>query len=153
MTFLDLPENQGDLEKWKSYYEPKVDRIDIWKVLNWGGEYDVGLKYTESDSIHPCRNVMNLDAVTICANGLVSICCNDFNRELTIGDISKNSLLQILNGDKLNSLRKIHEDGTIFSSDLICKNCDQIRDRSHALIYTSGNMASGKLSFWSDEIG
>jgi MoaA/NifB/PqqE/SkfB family radical SAM enzyme len=150
MAFLDLPENQGDMEIWKSYYEPRVDRIDIWQVLNWAGGYDVNIKFTEKDNIHPCRNVMKLDAITICANGAVSICCNDFNRDLVIGNISEKSLGEILDGDKLKYLQNIHVGGTIFSSSLICKDCDQIRDRSNALIYTSGNMEPGKLSLWAD---
>jgi radical SAM protein with 4Fe4S-binding SPASM domain len=105
--------------------------------------------YSENYSIHPCRNVFQLDAVTICANGLVSICCNDYNRDLIIGDIKKNSLKEILEGDKLKNIQEAHE-GDIFSTNLICKGCDQIRDRSEALIYTSGVMKSGKLSLWAD---
>jgi hypothetical protein len=37
MTFLDLPENHHELAAWKEYYEPKCERIDIWKPHNWVG--------------------------------------------------------------------------------------------------------------------
>jgi MoaA/NifB/PqqE/SkfB family radical SAM enzyme len=37
MTFLYLPENHMEMEEWKKHYEPKCERIDIWKPHNWGG--------------------------------------------------------------------------------------------------------------------
>jgi MoaA/NifB/PqqE/SkfB family radical SAM enzyme len=36
MTFLDLPQNHHEIAAWKEYYEPRCERIDIWKSFNWG---------------------------------------------------------------------------------------------------------------------
>ncbi|MDR0644175.1 MAG: radical SAM protein [Treponema sp.] len=44
MTFLDLPENHHEMAAWKAYYEPKCERIDIWKPHNWGGHTGGGGK-------------------------------------------------------------------------------------------------------------
>jgi MoaA/NifB/PqqE/SkfB family radical SAM enzyme len=44
LVFLDLLENQGDMKQWIEYYEPITDRIDVWKVSNWGGGGYLGCK-------------------------------------------------------------------------------------------------------------
>jgi hypothetical protein len=146
MTFLDLPENHNELAEWQAYYEPRCNRIDIWKPHNWGGQTDISI----SESVKPCRRALDLSDLTFCADGSVSICCFDYNRKLIIGNIQKeHSLTKIINSDMTKAIQNVHLNGQMLHCDLICKHCDQIRDRTDALIYTNGNMAVGKNSFTS----
>jgi len=145
MTFLYLPENHTEMEEWKKYYEPLCERIDIWMPHNWGGGHVI----CERKISMQCRRALKLSDLTFCADGSVSICCFDYNRELIIGNIMKDSLDNIINNNETKRIQRILESDneTILSSDLICKNCDQIRDRSDALIYTNDkNMQVGKNS-------
>ncbi|GHU77477.1 hypothetical protein FACS189461_5830 [Spirochaetia bacterium] len=86
-----------------------------------------------------CSRALDLRGLYFCADGSVSICCMDFNRKLIIGDMKNNSLLEIINSENVNAIQKAHIDGSILKSNFICKNCDQIRDRKDALVYTSDN--------------
>lgn len=144
MTFLNLPENHEEMENWKKYYLPLCERIDIWTLHNWGGEYTC----KQQISVR-CRRALTLSDLTFCADGSVSICCFDYNRKLIIGNIINDSFDNIINNDKTRRIQGIlgSDNVTILSSDLICKNCDQIRDRSDALIFTNDkNMRVGKNS-------
>jgi len=140
LSFIDLPQNHHEMELWMDYYEPKCDRIDIWKPHYWakGGEGTICV---------PCKRALCLDNLIFRTDGSVSLCCLDFNRELIIGNILNDVFIDIVDGEKYNKIKEIHKKKLIQSSDLICKDCEMIRDRSDALLYSSDkNMKVGKRS-------
>jgi hypothetical protein len=142
MTFLDLPENHRELEIWREYYEPKADRIDIWKPHIWGGDQTIDVPPTKQ-----CWKAVELCDCFIATTGSVQVCCHDYNRELQIGSLRENTLAEILTGKRAKHVQDIHRNNKIMESDLtICKNCDKIRDRSEALIYTNSDMKVGEFS-------
>lgn len=136
MSFLLLDENKNDLKEWKMYWENKVDEISIWKPHNWSGDYNIenGGNGIEKS----CGRPFSGDYV-IRANGLVSVCCFDYNRKLIIGDLNKNSFKEILVSEQLEEIINVHLNKSFKTSDIICKECDQICDRSDALIYSSNS--------------
>jgi MoaA/NifB/PqqE/SkfB family radical SAM enzyme len=142
MTFLVLPENHNEMEVWKNHYEPLADRIDIWKPHNWAGGGGTSLP----DVIGSCFRALDLSGLQFFTDGSVSLCCMDFNRQLVIGDIKTQSFSEIINSSLLKEIQRMIKNGSILQSNFICKDCDQIRDRKDALIYTSGNMKVGKPS-------
>lgn len=143
MTYLVMPQNQNEMEEWKQYYETKCNRIDIWKPHNWGG----GKTCPQLPVDKICKRVMECNDIQICTDGSVLPCCFDFNRKLNLGNIKNESLKDILFGEKLKALQNAFLFGKISDSSYICKNCDQIRDRSDALIYCSDkDMKVGKSS-------
>lgn len=143
MTFLLLQENKDEMKKWKEYYEPLCDRIDIWKPHNWGGETS-----SASDEISvECKRATTLKEPYFCSDGSVSVCCFDFNRKLVIGNIMREPLTEILNSDRASAIRLVHKNNQVDRCNLICKDCDQVRNRTDALVYTnSGNMVVGENS-------
>jgi len=155
MTFCILPENQHEKEAWKDYWEPKVDRIDIWLPHNWGGFYspppnNPTTPQSGEEIVKPCQRVMDLDDLVVRADGRVNVCCfNVHNDQVIIGDIKTETLRDIVNNEKVNELQRIHREGLVMSTDLPCKKCDQIRDRNFALVYTSDfRMQVGKYSLY-----
>jgi radical SAM protein with 4Fe4S-binding SPASM domain len=46
--------------------------------------------------------------MTIKSNGEVAMCMEDYNNEIILGDISKNSLYDIWNGEKYKQFRDNH---------------------------------------------
>jgi len=152
LTFLVLPENEKDIDEWKKYYEPKCDEIDIWKPHNWGGNKNLLLKTDDQippSNLSPCRRAMELNNMIIRADGRVSICCFDISNSLIIGDIKMQNLNSIINGEMAKKIQKIHSEQLVLESDLPCKNCDQIRDRKDALIFTNNpSMKVGKYSLF-----
>jgi radical SAM protein with 4Fe4S-binding SPASM domain len=153
MTFLVLPENETEMESWKTYYEPLADRIDIWKPRAWPNETkatswntDAGITET---NIHSCGRIQRTNDLLIHPDGSVSLCGIDFARKLTVGNINKEKLIDIIGSEKVKRIQEIHDNGSsIAKSNLICKNCDLVKDRSNALVYTNGDMTVGKKSLF-----
>jgi len=146
LCFLDLLINHDELEAWKSYYEPKTDQIDIWSPHNWAG-----LKgdAPQSTNIKPCHRALELDNLIIRANGMVSLCCFSVDNGLILGNMESESLSQIISNDKVAEIQNIHKNNQVLKSNLPCRTCDQIHDRSNALLYTNDKtMKVGKYSLF-----
>lgn len=136
MSFIDLPENKGEAEPWRDYWEELCDEISIWRPHNWAGIFSEGhTKTGVQDICRSCGRVGN-DFV-FRTNGDVSVCCFDFNKKLVVGNIMNTSFQDILQEEKLQNIIEIHQYNKYKDSGLICENCDQIFDRTDALLYTS----------------
>lgn len=68
----------------------------------------------------PCDQIFY--TILIRYSGMVSACCVDVKDELNIGDLKTESLTEIINGDKLRSLRRLHLTGKLRSIP-ICNRC------------------------------
>ncbi len=136
MSFIILPDNQHQVDQWRTYWEPKVDEVLIWKPHNFGSILDNAFPHKNTPAKRTCGRPFKGEPY-VHVSGEVSVCCFDNDRKLVIGDLRKQSLEDILQGEKLRRIQEIHESGQFDSSDLICKNCDQVTDRKDALIYAS----------------
>ena len=68
-------------------------------------------------------------------DGRISACCRDYNGELVVGDIKKESILDIWNGNPYNRLREKHLKGEI--DDLpLCRDCYRM-DNNATLAFNS----------------
>jgi MoaA/NifB/PqqE/SkfB family radical SAM enzyme len=137
LSYLTMPENHMDEEIFKSYWEPKVDAIEIWRPHNFGD----GRDYRD-------RNPVNLiDKKTTCGrpengplqiqwNGEVIPCCYDYNNKIILGNAFEKPILDILNNDKYRLLRYAHNIGE-FNIFPYCDQCDQLLPHADALVYTN----------------
>lgn len=134
MSFLMLPENKGEENSWKEYWESKCEELFIWLPHNWAG---YGTSHTDmaSGGYRSCGRP-GKDFV-IRANGDVSVCCWDFNREMSIGNINTASFEEICKGKIFEWIMDMHKNRSFFDYDSPCKHCDQLFDRTDALIYSS----------------
>lgn len=136
MSFVVCPENKGEEAAWREYWEDKCEEIFVWKVHNWGGAY-------VSDTVLDHKNCKSCQRpgrdFTVRTNGDVTVCCWDFNRKMPIGNITEQSFEEIYYGEKLKYFLDMHKNHTFFEKDNICYNCDQLYDRSDALLYSSNN--------------
>lgn len=134
MSFLVLNENKGEEEPWREYWEGKCEELYIWRPHNWAGYGESHTKQIREQSRSCGRPGKDF---TVRANGDVSACCWDFNRELIIGNLNDNSFEEIYKGEKLKAIVDMHTKRTFFDCENICQHCDQLYDRSDALIYSS----------------
>lgn len=90
---------------------------------------------------------------SIHVDGKVSVCCLDVCEQLVIGDLKNESWHDIINGPKLALIIQKHSECE-FQSLGICAECDQIHDRSNALIYATnkGQKVGMKAGFDSNQI-
>ena len=144
MTFLIFPENEHEIEEWKSYWVDKVDEIAIWRPHNFGGSGvdEIAFKSYER---------LNNEKMTSCgrpfkgnpyvrSNGDISVCCFDFNQKLTVGNLKFLDLQDILSGHHLKEIQDIHTKKDFLSCNKICNGCDQIYSRKDALVFASNDI-------------
>lgn len=64
-------------------------------------------------------------AMAINSDGTVSACCPDWDQKLIVGDVKKESLQQIWNSEKMNTLRRQHLEGCRCDNN-VCSNCGHL---------------------------
>jgi len=74
--------------------------------------------------INGCNSVWANEMIHVLYNGDVILCCMDWKREFILGNVKKQSIYDMWNGEKYNRARKMR-DGIIESpSSFICKRCE-----------------------------
>jgi len=61
-------------------------------------------------------------SVTVLADGKVVPCCYDYDGQMILGDLAKDSLAAVWNGKKMNRLRRDHILGD-YRKNILCRNC------------------------------
>ncbi|MBI5164240.1 MAG: SPASM domain-containing protein [Magnetospirillum sp.] len=139
MTFVILPQNEHEVDAWRTYWEARVDEVMIWRPHLWAGQLAAAVG--EDGTVVPqqpksCGRPFKGNPY-IRENGDVSVCCNDFNHKLVIGNLNETSLPEILSGERMKAIQDIHARNAFKGCGLICENCDYTYDRSAALVYAT----------------
>jgi len=69
-----------------------------------------------------CTELYN--KISIGAEGIMKACCDDYDNQLAIGEVGKDTIKDVWDGEKLRNLRKNIESGDIAKVPPFCKNCD-----------------------------
>lgn len=118
---LDIyrPRQKEFVEYWKQY----VDVVRVYYEHDEKGHL-VNPKVQEELILNserkPCRKVFT--DMIIYWDGQIALCCYDWNEQLDFGDIRKNSLQEIWNGEKYERIRRMHLNNAI-EDDVLCKDC------------------------------
>jgi len=141
LSFLVFPVNEHETNDWTSYWESRADEVMVWLPHNYGGAESIeDLAFRTNERTHKkvssCGRPVRGNPF-VRANGDVSVCCFDFNHKLVVGNLDQASLLDILGGSQLSHVKEVHERLAFEGSGLLCEGCDQIFDRTDALIYSS----------------
>ncbi len=92
-----------------SEYEKICDYIFIETITDIWPEYTTSTEKKQRYEQHKIPRapvcIQPFDLMNITADGTVEPCCADWKRELSLGNISENTLFSIWNGKKLKSLR------------------------------------------------
>lgn len=104
--------------KWKA----KVNQVRVFEQHSIGGKYGKG-RWEKSGRAY-CKK-LDTDTV-VYFDGTVSLCCYDWDRKSSeIGNVNENTLKDIWNNTKYNSIRRQHKELKI--TDRVCRNCDMWR--------------------------
>lgn len=132
LSYLILKQNEEDVERFKEFWEPRVDAIEIWKPHNFGD----GRNYRErTQSKRTCGRPEN-GPLQIQWNGEVIPCCYDYNNQIVLGNAFESPVEDVLKGEKYEDLRDAHRKGE-FHRYPYCDQCDQLLEHSDALVYTN----------------
>lgn len=132
LSYLILPENEADVEEFKTFWEPKVDAIEIWKPHNFGDGKNFRVRMGEKTS---CGRPEN-GPLQIQWDGTVIPCCYDYNNAIPLGNAFETSIPEILNNERYQLLRQAHRDGEFWRFPY-CDQCDQLLPHEDALVYTN----------------
>jgi len=109
MTLQDA--NKHEEKEWKDYWVLRILESDIVSskpMHSWGNQlknYEK-TKQDKEDSL-PC--ISPFSTMIIHFNGKVPLCGCDYNNEIILGKVSKESIKKIWQGTKYQEIRKIHE--------------------------------------------
>ena len=131
LYFLYLEENKHEKDEFLRLYEHRADLVSVWKPHNWidGRDYRI-----MDDNKKSCGRPMT-GPLQIQWNGLVVPCCYDYDSTMVLGDLTRQSIEEILTGEPYAKLRKAHIDGNFLGYS--CNQCDQLNKRDDVLVYTS----------------
>jgi MoaA/NifB/PqqE/SkfB family radical SAM enzyme len=135
LNWLELPENAGDTEAFREYWEPLADAIEIWKPHNFGDGRDYRQRFEDLAMKTTCGRPEN-GPLQIQWNGEVIPCCYDYNNKIVLGNAFQQPVLDVLNGEKYQLLRNAHKEKN-FGLFPFCDQCDQLLPHADALVYTN----------------
>jgi len=132
LSYLVLPENERDVGEFISFWQDKVEAIEVWKPHNFGDGKDfrqrIGIKKT-------CGRPEN-GPLQIQWDGTVIPCCYDYNNQINLGNAFNDSIPAIMGGEKYQAIRDAHSKGEFWRFPY-CDQCDQLLEHEDALVYTN----------------
>jgi wyosine [tRNA(Phe)-imidazoG37] synthetase (radical SAM superfamily) len=127
--------NDQDTSAWVKYWEPISDLVEIWKPHNW--VYGRSYRKVQKEKVETCGRPWNTP-LQVQVDGTINMCCFDFNGDLLVGDLNKQSLEEIFKSGMYKKIVSCHASGNFEGSGLICENCDQRNeDKAGVLAYSS----------------
>ncbi len=135
-SFTVMTDNFDELKEYNNTFANLIDETNFSLVENQGSQVDTNSFYSKDiasvieniilpiEKWHPCGMLWNRFIVTY--EGYLTICCVDFENQLLYGDISKESLAESWNNEKIKNYRKIHKLKE-FKKLPMCYNCDSIK--------------------------
>ena len=138
-----IPMHGETVEEIRNFWEPMVDFLEIWKPHNWTD----GKKFRPTARKKKTCGRPFRGPVQINADGMMMVCCFDYDAKLTVGNTHENSIQEILGGEKFQKIREAHRTGNL--DGLICQTCDQLNiEEQSPLLYSNRDpeMKIGKTS-------
>ena len=130
--FLQMKENEHEVDEFKNQWINIADDVSIWKPHNWSnGRHYRGLSGGKVSCGRPDHG-----PVQVQWNGEVVPCCWDYNNQIVLGDVSINTVEEVLKGNKYDALRHAHE-SNMFHKFPFCDSCDQLYQTEDALVFTT----------------
>lgn len=112
---IDMPENRHEQAAYVEYWRPRADVVVLTPLYSWpwSGQTEPVLK--------PCLKI--LDEMFFYTDGTSPLCCWDEAGRGIVGDVKKQSVLEIWNGPEMAAMRQLLNRGR---RDLItlCSRCD-----------------------------
>jgi len=119
-----VDEKEKFLEEWK---KTSADKIFFKKFSTWADQVEgikelAGQKHRYMNKLDakrpPC--FIPWQSVVVLWDGKVVPCCIDFDGKIELGDLTKQTLAEIWNGEPMKKLRKSHIDRKFYGT---CSNC------------------------------
>lgn len=133
-NYILMDETKDELNDWITYWEPKLSEVYVWKPHNYidGRKYRPIDRENQKSCGRPLEGPLN-----VAVDGKAHVCCYDYNKLMTIGDLNNQDINQVLNSSKMKDIQNKHKKNDF--KDLICENCDQTNKDDNVLVYKSNS--------------
>ena len=133
VSMIDFPMNEDSIKATRAYWEslPGVNQFLLKSFSTWDGNSgDINslarIGGRDRDDVDTSAVVCTLpwEVMTIAWNGDVLPCCYDYDAKVVLGNMGEQSLSEIWNGEKMQSLRS--EFITNRVANPLCNNCEKL---------------------------
>ncbi|HPD81837.1 MAG TPA: radical SAM/SPASM domain-containing protein [Candidatus Pacearchaeota archaeon] len=127
LVLVELEENKKEIGNFYKEWKEKVDSINIINMRNWANDIQ---KEGTKESFHFNKKIKRKPCALIWLkmivdwNGDVVLCCDDWNHSIILGNLKKQTIEEIWEGDKLKKIRESHKKGEFYNVPL-CAGCNK----------------------------
>ena len=123
--------NEHSIQKYFSLFQDmKIDDVGGAGINNIGGLLDaksmkLDLQYNKGNPNTPCWRTFT--EINVTADGKVCACCQDVHAKIVHGDVTKNTLIEIWQGESLTKLREeflLGKHPNLSPEFAMCNRCD-----------------------------
>jgi MoaA/NifB/PqqE/SkfB family radical SAM enzyme len=125
-------QHDRDFEAIRDRFAGSRFEIERHVVMDRAGWLDVGLKpAAKKRHLAGCDNVGSrpLQHLHITPKGTCVLCCEDYDEKYVVGDLTKNTIAEVLEGDELARMRRWVYGIEEAPEDFMCRNCIFARER------------------------
>lgn len=122
LSFIECNYNKGEINAYYDRWRKLVDGISFSIAHNWAGSYSGVTSALRKDASFRDPCILLWTTMFINWEGKVQLCCMDFDSTEVFGDVTRESISDIWQGEKLNRYRKHHVHKN-FEAVSLCKNC------------------------------
>jgi glycosyltransferase involved in cell wall biosynthesis/pyruvate-formate lyase-activating enzyme len=113
MAFVAQKDNYQEVKQFRSFWQEFVDKIGIsTEVIDRKAEGLLPDKLkprVKQRRPYPCRRIFEVMAVM--SNGKVALCCVDYDGSIILGDLNKQTILEVRDSNKCRKMRQLHLNG------------------------------------------
>lgn len=124
LDFLEFNLNENETNKFINKWKNLVDDVCISQIHDWSNKKKIDTGKSISNYVEfsqaPCR--LPFTEMLINWDGTVSLCCQDIEGEIILGDVNKKPISDIWQNKKYQAIRKAHLNLNTKNLSL-CQNC------------------------------
>ena len=127
VSFVKMKQNEHELDDFINFWKNKVDMVSIQTFTPPTKNLEKYKKFYASDQLIGSEPITEFKCVqpfqrVAINNQVIAPCCVNFNKDLTIGHLSKDTIYQAWNSKKMNEIRDMHKRGEFYLNET-CRDC------------------------------
>lgn len=124
LDFLEFDLNRHETKIFINKWKKIVDQVCISQIHDWSNKKQINISKSTNNYVQfshsPCR--LPFTEMLINWDGKVSLCCQDIDGEVILGDANYETILTIWQNKKYQEIRNLHLQLDVKNL-LLCKNC------------------------------
>jgi len=133
--FLVLENNENEMEPFIKEWKDVVDVVEVWRPHNWSNGRDYRDLSLDAKPKRTCGRPAT-GPLQVQWDGTCIPCCWDYNGEMILGDLKKQSIAELFRSPEYEKIRNDHASGK-FEDFPFCDGCDQLHEHPDAIVYSS----------------